>query len=190
MITKNKTLLYSLIAVLIISTAMLAVGCQPARRPAPQRTPEQVPQDPRTPTPMTPQDRTRMEENPDLAARADRIADNLTRMQEIQRATVVISERTALVGVNIAGDARGELTTEIKRMVENEVRRTDRNIENVAVSADADVFTRIQNMGNEIRRGRPLSGFAREIEELIRRIAPTSPAPAPGTPGAPATPAR
>jgi len=167
---------------------MLA-ACQPARRPdTTPRTPDTVPRRPAPQTPIAPDDVRRPDndmtsprrpqndmgnnEN-DLAERADRIADNVAEMPEIKSATVVISNRTALVGVDMTKDTKGEIASDLKNRIENEVERTDRNIDRVVVTADADTFTRLRNMGREIRKGRPISGFAREIEEIIRRISPT-----------------
>lgn len=56
--------------------------------------------------------------------------------------------------------------------MEDAVRNADRDITRVSVSADPDIFTRIDNIARDIGRGRPLSGFGDEIEEIIRRITP------------------
>jgi len=43
----------------------------------------------------------------------------------------------------------------------------------VGVSADPDIWKRIVSMADDIEDGKPLSGFANEIEEIFRRIAPS-----------------
>lgn len=108
----------------------------------------------------------------DLASRADRIANEVTKHNEVRSATVVITENTALVGVNLTSGTKGELNTEIKRQIEDAVKKADNGIERVSVTADPDLFTRIENIAKDIGQGRPLSGFGQEVEEIIRRITP------------------
>lgn len=108
----------------------------------------------------------------DLAARADKIASEITKHNEVRSATVVITENTALVGVNLTSGTKGELNTEIKKQIEDTVKKADNKIERVSVTADPDLFTRIENIAKDIGQGRPLSGFGQEVEEIIRRITP------------------
>ncbi len=108
----------------------------------------------------------------ELNVRADNIVNEIVRLEEVRRATVVITENTAVVGVNLTPDVQGEMTTETKRKIEDVVRRTDRQIDRVSVTADPELFQRIENIVRETGRGRPLSGFGREIEDLVRRITP------------------
>lgn len=108
----------------------------------------------------------------DLASRADRIANEVTKHNEVRSATVVITENTALVGVNLTSGTKGELNAEIKRQIEDAVKKADNGIERVSVTADPDLFTRIENIAKDIGQGRPLSGFGQEVEEIIRRITP------------------
>ncbi|MGF7056968.1 YhcN/YlaJ family sporulation lipoprotein [Brassicibacter mesophilus] len=111
--------------------------------------------------------------NTDLSDRADKIANNVANLKEVNSATVVISGNTAIVGVDIKNQVEGNLTTDLKKKVEKTVRNTDKSITNVTVTADADLFKRIQNIGRDIRTGKPISGFGNEIEEIIRRITPS-----------------
>lgn len=101
-----------------------------------------------------------------------KIADKVEDLKEVNRATVVISGNTCLVGVDINDNIEGNMTTSLKNKIDKIVKDTDRNITNVSVTANADLYKRIENMGRDIRAGRPLSGFANEIEEIIRRITP------------------
>lgn len=164
----SRKLLY-VVAILMLLAVVMA-GCRPAERPAPvpqQAEPDREIADRNAPINMQPN-----EVNQDLNARADRIVNAVAKLDEVRSATVVISETTALVGVNLTDDTKGELNSEIKRQIEDTVRRTDREITRVSVTADPDIFKRIENIARETGRGRPLSGFGREIEELVRRITP------------------
>ncbi|AKL95638.1 sporulation lipoprotein YhcN/YlaJ [Clostridium aceticum] len=108
----------------------------------------------------------------DLMTRADRIVNEVARMEEVRSATVVIFENTALVGVTLTEDTDGEINRGIERRIEETAREADRSVERVAVTADPNMFRRIQEISREAGEGRPLSGFGREIEEMFRRIVP------------------
>lgn len=155
---------------------LLATGCRPAPRPVPQDpvAPDQRVQDPVNPaTPENPQNQTNRDMlGQDLTIRADNIVNEVVRLEEVRSATVVISDNLALVGVDLSPDIEGEMTTETKRKIEDVVRRTDREIDRVSVSADPEIFDSIENIVRETGRGRPLSGFGREIEDIVRRITP------------------
>ncbi|MGI6113894.1 MAG: YhcN/YlaJ family sporulation lipoprotein [Mahellales bacterium] len=183
---KNKKLL-SIIFVIILGLCLI-VSCAPARTPAPtdrdpdptRLEPTPTPQDRVRRTPLVPDDPSddpsviddkRAPAN-DAAKRADRIASRLANLNDINRATVVISNRTALVGVEISDRLRGRMTTAQKRKIEDEVKNVDNSINTVVVTAEPDLFTRIKNIADDIGRGRPLSGFTSEINELVNRIKP------------------
>lgn len=197
---KNKNILLVICIVLLVSIA--AIGCRPAERPVPQPAPNQqtidrnrtttdnnlpntnqmapgnnmapenntVPRDNR----MTIDNRTTTDNraNGTLADRADEIVNEVTRLKDVRSATVVITDNTALVGINLTSGTKGNLNAQIKKEVEDAVKRADRDIDRVSVTADPDLFTRIENIARDIGQGRPLSGFATEVEEIIRRITP------------------
>lgn len=187
---KSKKLLITICIFLIV--AMAVTGCRPARRPVPETPQQQAPapdqrvpgeeandglvRDARTPEDnrTAPRNMQPVEMEQDLMVRADRIVNEVVRLEEVRSATVVISENTALVGVSLTNEDTGEVDREMERRIEDVVKQTDRNIDRVAVTADPDLFTRIENIGREAGRGRPLSGFGREIEEIFRRIVPTA----------------
>ena len=107
-----------------------------------------------------------------LINRSNAIARKVTDLNDVDRCSVLITGDTALVGVDIKNNIKGNLTTELKRRIETRVKNTDSRINNVAVTADPDLYTRIRNMAFDIENGRPISGFANEIKEMLRRITP------------------
>ena len=104
--------------------------------------------------------------------RVNRIIREIENIRDVRRAAVVITERTALVGIDLTSETKGKLNSQIKQEIEDAVKRADRDITKVRVTADPDIFTRIENIAKDVDRGRPLSGFGSEIEEIIRRITP------------------
>ena len=110
--------------------------------------------------------------NTDLMARANFIAKKVTDLNEVDKASALITGDTALVGVEIKNNIKGQMTTDLKRRIETTVKNTDSRIKNVAVTADPNLSTRIRDMVFDIENGKPLSGFAVEIKEILRRITP------------------
>lgn len=105
---------------------------------------------------------------------ATRIANRVTEIKEVKKATVAISGNTCLVGVNTTDNIKGKMTTALKNKIDKAVKESDPNIKHVHVTANPDLYKRIENVGRDIRTGKPLTGLATEIQEIIRRITPTT----------------
>ncbi|GAA0745039.1 YhcN/YlaJ family sporulation lipoprotein [Clostridium oceanicum] len=108
----------------------------------------------------------------ELNKRSQKIADQLVKIDGIEKARVVISEKRALVGVTIPSSAEGKITDELKNKVKETTKNTDKEIETVAVSADADTYKRISEIGDGLNEGKGLEEFASQIKELFNRITP------------------
>jgi YhcN/YlaJ family sporulation lipoprotein len=104
--------------------------------------------------------------------RADTIARKVANLPEVNNASVVLSDKTAIVGCSIKNNVKGSMTTDLKHRIEKTVKDADKNIQHVSVTADPDLYTRIQTMARDIGTGRPIQGFATEIQEILRRITP------------------
>lgn len=108
-----------------------------------------------------------------MLQRSKSITDKLnTDIDEVNNSTVIITGNTALIGVDIPKETTDEQTTEIKNKVETKVKEIDKDVDRVVVTADADLVTRLKDMGKDVENGKPISGFGEEIEEIIRRITP------------------
>ncbi len=105
-------------------------------------------------------------------SKAQRIANAVAKERNIDSASCVITGDTALVGVQFEKQYKGDLTNAIKKSVEKRVRDIEPDIDNVVVTADPDLLSRIKTIASDIENGKPLSGFTEEIEEIIRRINP------------------
>ena len=189
---KNKSIILAVCILLLVSLA--AIGCRPAQRPEPRTTPAPNQQGmdrdgvtnenniPGTGLDEPGDNRMATDNNrpivdnktttDNMSERANRIIREVENVRDVRRAAVVITEGTALVGIDLTSGTKGELNSQIKRDVENAVKRADRDITRVSVTADPDIFTRIENIAKDIGEGRPLSGFGTEIKEIIRRITP------------------
>ena len=61
----------------------------------------------------------------------------------------------------------------LKEEISQVVKKTDTEIDTVYVMEDADTFTRMKEIGEDIANGKPISGFAEELENLFVRVTPT-----------------
>lgn len=111
-------------------------------------------------------------DNDSMMRRSKDIATKLSELDKVNNANVLITGNTALVGIDIPKDSSDENTKKIKDEVVNKVKDLDNGIDNVVVTADADLITRMKNLGTDIESGKPISGLGNEIEEIIKRITP------------------
>ncbi|NLY47241.1 MAG: hypothetical protein GX053_14825 [Tissierella sp.] len=108
-----------------------------------------------------------------MATNANEIARKIAALPEVDKASVVISEDTALVGCSLRGNTQGTMTNALRQKIRGIVNESA-NINNVSVTTDPEMTNRIQTMSNSIFQGNPIEGFAEEIRELIRDITPNT----------------
>lgn len=167
--------------------AVTLTGCKlAARKPTPTRytpAPTRTVPTPARPAPgyTTPAPKTPVTPAPVPArkpttdsTRAAKIASKVAKIPEVNKATVVISGNTALVGIDMKSKVQGAHETTVKKKVEKTVRDTDKAIKNVSVTSDPDLYTRINNIAKGIAAGRPLSEFTKQISEILKRITPSA----------------
>lgn len=146
-----------------------AVGC------ATQRKPESRQQVNRT-QPVRDQarlrtatDRTRMGEKMRVA---DDVAASVVRLKSIDSATVMVTDRTAYVGVMMDKNYKGGMTSKIKDQVSKQVRKADPSVDRVFVSANPGFVNRLRDYARDVRNGRPISGLLQGFSDLVQRTFP------------------
>ncbi len=113
-------------------------------------------------------------DNSELHQRAEKIADAVTNeIAQVKDSRVVISERMAYVSVDIDKTADTAESAALKEEVSNIVKKTDTEIETVYVMEDANTFTRMKEIGEDIANGHPVSGFVEELENMFVRVTPS-----------------
>ncbi len=103
---------------------------------------------------------------------AKKVSDEVQRLSEIKKATTLVVGDTALIGVEFDAQYKGEMTTRIKDMVANRAKAADKRIQNVSVTADPDLLTRVQDLGKKLDGGSVISDITTEFTEIVNRIAP------------------
>ena len=110
----------------------------------------------------------------DMHKRAEKIADAVTReIAQVKDSRVVISEHMAYVSVEIDKTADASESMNLKDEISRVTKKTDSSIDTVYVMEDADTFTRMKEIGDDIAGGKPVSGFLKELENMFVRVTPT-----------------
>lgn len=95
-------------------------------------------------------------------------------MEGVEDANCVILGNTAVVGIDVDGELERARVGTIKYAVAEALRKDPEGIDSI-VTADADVTERIKEIGEHIRQGHPISGFASELADMVGRIIPQLP---------------
>ena len=110
----------------------------------------------------------------DMHQRAEKIADAVEReISQVKDSRVIISEHMAYVSVEIDKTADSTESMNLKDEISRVTKKTDSKIETVYVMEDADTFTRMKEIGDDIADGKPVSGFLEELENMFVRVTPT-----------------
>lgn len=103
-----------------------------------------------------------------------RLEDLAKGIAQVKDAKCVIFGKTAIVGITVDPDLDRSRVNIIKYSVAEAFRKDPEGI-NAFVTADMALGERIRHVREDIRNGRPFSGFAQELGDIIGRIAPQLP---------------
>ncbi|WP_080845939.1 YhcN/YlaJ family sporulation lipoprotein [Cytobacillus gottheilii] len=104
---------------------------------------------------------------------ADRVADKITDMQEVDTANVIVTDNNAYVAASLENVRNLETRETLENKISDQVKSVDQDIDQVYVSFDPDFNNRMTNYADNIRNGEPVEGFFDEFNEMVRRIFPT-----------------
>ncbi len=105
---------------------------------------------------------------------ADEAANKVTDFEEVQNATVIVTNNNAYVAAMLEGGESMKLTKETEKKIGDAVRSTDADINDVFVSTNPDFVDRMRGYADEINKGNPVSGFVKEFSDTIQRVFPTN----------------
>lgn len=159
----QKRILGGLLLTIFLITGSLLGGCTPTRKPAPPRVTRQAPRPARKPAPTTPSEARLM---------ADKVAREVAKVPGVQRTTVVISGKTAFIGLDLKANVEKTRTTAIKNEVVRRVKTAEPSLTTINVTSDPDLVARLRRISEGIKKGKPVSSFASELAEIDRRITP------------------
>ncbi len=105
---------------------------------------------------------------------ADKAADRIAKLNEVDTANVIVTNRNAYVAVVLKNGENGEVTDPLKKKISDQVKATDRDIRNVYVSADPDFVNRMEGYGNRINEDATRNGLFEDFTETVRRVFPNN----------------
>ena len=97
-----------------------------------------------------------------MGTSANEIAEKISQLPEVDRASVVISDDTAIVGCSLRGNTQGTMTNALRQKIRGIVNESV-DIDNVSITTDPDMTSTIRNMSTSILQGNP-------VEELGQKI--------------------
>ena len=172
-------LLFLTLAIVLL---LVLAGCRTAqRRPFSTRTPAPTTPTPlgdtkprNMPTPTTPTGPLPTDTK-EMAELQDELAREAEQVQGVNKAWVVISGKTALVGTelkdNFSGGSQGDAAT-IKDDIMNRLRTADGRITGVVVATDAGTVNQIRKVAEGMKAGKPATSFTRDIDSLVSKLTP------------------
>ncbi|WP_341282169.1 YhcN/YlaJ family sporulation lipoprotein [Paenibacillus sp. FSL H8-0537] len=109
--------------------------------------------------------------NKEVAEHLEKLAKGV---RGVNNAHCVVLGKTAVVGIDIDSKLDRARVGTIKYSVAEAFHKDPYGMDAV-VTADMDVSQRLKEMGADIRRGKPITGFAEEMADIISRIIPQIP---------------
>src|SRR5690606_18887707 len=105
---------------------------------------------------------------------AERLAKLAASVPEVNEATCVVMGNTAIVGIDVKGKLDASHVGVVKYSVAEALKNDPYGVHAI-VTADLDLYHRIQNVSKEVRDGHPITGFANELADIVGRVMPQIP---------------
>ncbi|WP_424768271.1 YhcN/YlaJ family sporulation lipoprotein [Paenibacillus sp. sgz302251] len=106
-----------------------------------------------------------------VAAHLEQLAKGI---HGVKNAHCVVFGNTAVVGIDVDANLDRSRVGTIKYSVAEAFHNDPYGVD-ALVTADMDLSQRLNEMGADIRRGRPIAGFAEEMADIIGRVVPQLP---------------
>ncbi|WP_063891874.1 YhcN/YlaJ family sporulation lipoprotein [Paenibacillus sp. Soil787] len=110
----------------------------------------------------------------DSKAVAERLENLATSVPQVESAHCVVFGNTAVVGINIKKDLDRAKVGTVKYSVAEALKKDPYGV-NAIVTADLDLDQRLRNIRDNVQAGRPITGFAEQMADIIGRVMPQLP---------------
>lgn len=110
----------------------------------------------------------------DSKAVAERLENLATSIPQVESAHCVVFGDTAVVGINIKKDLDRAKVGTVKYSVAEALKKDPYGV-NAIVTADLDLDQRLRNIRDNIQAGRPITGFAEQMADIMGRVIPQLP---------------
>ena len=105
--------------------------------------------------------------------KAKQMASMIAALPEIEKATVLLTGNTALVGIHISQTLSNDQLDALKEKIQNQIQKEQPHIRHVSVTHSPELVGRMTVIAEDIMEGRPIQGLADEIGVILRRATPT-----------------
>ncbi|MDD9270005.1 YhcN/YlaJ family sporulation lipoprotein [Paenibacillus sp. GCM10023248] len=110
----------------------------------------------------------------DSKAVAEHLESLATSIPQVESAHCVVFGNTAVVGINLRKDMDRAKVGTIKYSVAEALKKDPYGV-NAIVTADLDLDQRLRNIRDNMRAGRPITGFAEQMADIMGRAMPQLP---------------
>ncbi|USL38896.1 YhcN/YlaJ family sporulation lipoprotein [Priestia megaterium] len=105
---------------------------------------------------------------------ADEAANRIAKLDEVDSANVIVTNRNAYVAVVLQDGTNGKVTDRLEKKIADQVRATDSDIQEVYVSANPDFVNRMKDYEKRINEGAPVKGLFEEFTVTVQRVFPNA----------------
>lgn len=109
--------------------------------------------------------------SPNLTNKSEIIAEKITDLPEVDKARVILTDETALVGCRLRGETQDTMTTSLKDKIEDIV-EDQVDVKNISITTEPELYSRIETMYDKVVEGHPIEAFTDEFRDLINKITP------------------
>ncbi|MDR6880138.1 YhcN/YlaJ family sporulation lipoprotein [Bacillus sp. 3255] len=110
----------------------------------------------------------------DSKAVAEHLESLATSIPQVESAHCVVFGNTAVVGINLRKDMDRAKVGTVKYSVAEALKKDPYGV-NAIVTADLDLDQRLRNIRDNMRAGRPITGFAEQMADIMGRAMPQLP---------------
>ena len=104
------------------------------------------------------------------------LSRQISDLPEVNEASVVINDNRAIVGIELRNNQRQtEISSALRNRIEDMVMDVKRDIDEVSITADGEIYDRIQTMSNDMlkdTRGNFFETIGSQFDDLIDAITP------------------
>ena len=101
---------------------------------------------------------------------ADEVADKITELEEVESASVLVTDNNAYVAVELKEGV--DESEELKTKISDAAKAENGDFNNVYVSANPDFTKQFKDYGDRIRADEPIEGFFDEFTDTVERVFP------------------
>lgn len=108
---------------------------------------------------------------------SEELANQISELPEVENASVIVNDNRAIVGIELRNNQRQtEISSALRGRIEEMVKDVNGEIDEVSITADGEIFDRIDTMSTDMLDydGDFFERMGNEFDELIDAITPNS----------------